>query len=119
MNHTTFIPDLYKAVDKQDVYKISEFLTLDTVMFFANMPPVRGKMETGNFLTGFFSSIKSISHSGLEYWFTEDVCFVKGNVTYVRPDDFTLTVPFSVLIKLRSGLIAEWHIFVDNSALFN
>ena len=119
MNHHTFIPELYKAVDAQDVYRISECLAADATMVFANMPPVAGKMEIGKFLTGFFQSIESIQHTEIEHWFTEDVCFVTGKVKYVRHDDHMLKVPFGVLLRLRGGLIAEWHIFVDNSALYS
>jgi len=118
MNQNTFIPELYEAVDARDVYKISEFLASDSTMIFANLEPVRGKMEISKFLTAFFQSIESIEHSGIEYWYTQDVCFVTGQVKYVRHDDFTLRVPFGVLLKLRGGLILEWHIFVDNSALY-
>jgi ketosteroid isomerase-like protein len=118
MNHNTFVSELYHAVDSQDVYSISEFLTSDATMTFSNLPPVQGKMEISKFLTGFFQSIESISHTELEYWFTQDVCFVTGKVKYVRRDDCTLRVPFGVLFKLRVGQILEWNIFVDNSALY-
>ena len=118
MNHNTFVTDLYNAVDSQDVYGISEFLTADATMNFANLPPVQGKMEIGKFLTGFFQSIESVSHSELEYWYTQDVCFVTGKVKYVRHDDYTLSVPFGVLLKLRAGQILEWNIYVDNSELY-
>jgi hypothetical protein len=118
MNQNTFVKELYSVVDAQDIGRLSSYLAEDSKFQFANIPAVIGKNNISQFLVGFYQSIKSISHSDLETWWKDDVCFVTGKVTYVRPDDFTLGVPFGVLLKFKGDLVSEWLIFVDNSELF-
>ena len=118
MNQDTFAAELYSVVDAKDASKLSAYLTEGSKFQFANMPAVTGKDNIRQFLEGFYQSIKSIKHSEIESWWKDDVCFVTGNVTYVRPDDFTLKVPFGVLLKFDGDLIREWLIFVDNSELY-
>jgi len=118
MNTNSFVDELYQAVDDQDVKKLTGYLTEDSLFQFANIPGVQGKQNISDFLTSFNQTIKSISHTELESWFKDGVSFVTGKVTYVRPDDFTLTVPFGVLLKFKGDLIKEWLVFVDNSELF-
>jgi ketosteroid isomerase-like protein len=118
MNQNTFVTDLYRAVDAQDVQKLTDHMTEDALFQFANLPAVVGRDNISGFLTGFYQTIKSIRHTEIESWFKDDVCFVTGKVTYVRPDDFTLTVPFGVLLKFNGDLVREWLIFVDNSELY-
>jgi len=118
MDQNTFVTDLYRAVDAQDVSKLAGYLTPDSKFQFANLPAVVGRDNISGFLTGFYQTIKSIRHTEIESWFKDDVCFVTGKVTYVRPDAFTLAVPFGVLLKFNVGLVREWLIFVDNSELY-
>jgi ketosteroid isomerase-like protein len=118
MNQNTFATELYSVVDAKDAGRLSSFLTEDATFQFANIPAVRGRENIKQFLEGFYQTIKSIKHSEIESWWKEDVCFVTGNVSYVRPDDFTLKVPFGVLLKFKGDFIREWLIFVDNSELY-
>ena len=118
MNQNTFATEIYRAVDSKDIDGILSFLTHDAHFRFANIPGAKGKDNIRDFLSAFYPTIKSIKHADLESWFTDGVCFINGNVTYVRPDDFSLNVPFGVLLRLNGDLIKEWLIFVDNSALY-
>ncbi len=119
MNHNTFFQDLYKAVDSQNVEKLADSMTEDGVFRFANIPAVEGRQNISQFLAGFYQTIKSIQHSNIKSWHIDDNAFVTGEVTYTRPDDFKLKVPFSVHFKFNGDRIKEWLIFVDNSALYN
>lgn len=118
MNKENFVKELYQAIDSMNTQKLVSSMTQNGTFRFANMPGVVGSENITAFLNGFFQSIKSIRHSELESWFVDKVVFVTGNVTYTRPDDFSLTVPFSVLLKMDGELIHEWLIFVDNSPLY-
>ena len=118
MNRDTFAVELYSVVDTMDAGRLSTYLTEDSQFRFANIPAVEGRENIRQFLEGFYQTIKSIRHSGIESWWKDDQCFVTGKVTYVRPDDFSLTVPFGVQLKLDGDLIQEWLIFVDNSELY-
>ena len=43
--------------------------------------------------------------------------YLQGQVTYTRHDGSQLSVPFANIFKLRDGLIGEYRIFGDFSAL--
>lgn len=118
MSQNNFIPEVYRAIDAQDSAKLVSYMTEDAIFKFANVPAVEGKQVIEAFLTGFFQSIKAINHTELEYWNAPDVWFVTGNVNYTRHNNTILRVPFAVLLRMRSGLIAGFHIFVDNSELY-
>ena len=118
MTQNNFIQNLYLAIDGMDTAKLVSQMTGDSSFRFANMPAVEGKPNITAFLDGFFQSIKGLAHSGLEFWNTADVWFVSGYVNYTRHDDSTLKVPFSVLLKMKSDLIKEFMVFVDNSELY-
>jgi hypothetical protein len=51
-------------------------------------------------------------------WESDDKIFQKLTVTYTRHDGSTLEVPAANILTLRDGLINEYLIYVDNSALF-
>lgn len=118
MNQNNFVPELYNAIDAKDTSRVVSNLIGDSIFRFANLPGVEGKENITSFLDGFFQSIKSIRHTELEYWNTDNVWFVTGNVNYTRYDDSVLKVPFGVLLKMKTDLIREFLIFVDNSELY-
>jgi ketosteroid isomerase-like protein len=113
-----FINKMYQAIDRKDTSGLMGFMTEDSIFRFANIPAVEGKDNIASFLDAFFAGIKSIRHSGIEYWNSGNAWFITGNVSYTRPDDFTLTVPFGVLLKMKGDLIKEYLVFVDNSSLY-
>lgn len=118
MTTENYIKELYRAIDGKDTAALVNAMTETGTFRFANIPGVQGKANITAFLDGFFQSIKSIRHSGLENWMAGGVHFVTGNVTYTRLDDFSITVPFAVILKMQGDLIHEWLIFVDNSPLY-
>ncbi len=115
-NH--YIPEMYKMVDAMDTPGFVNLFTDDGIFRWANMAPVIGKSDITAFLTGFFQSIKAISHTDLEYWEVPGVRFATGYVNYTRHDDSLLRVPFSVILKFEGVLINEFLIFVDTSELY-
>jgi hypothetical protein len=52
-----------------------------------------------------------------EHWQSGDTLIMRGQVTYTRHDDSQLNVPFANIFKLRDGLIGDYRIFGDFSAL--
>lgn len=118
MVNKNLIPDVYRAVDTADLQKLLSYMTDDAVFRFSNIPSVVGKKAIGEFLSGFYQAISSLSHSDLEYWYADNVWSAMGNVAYTRHDGTQLKVPFSVILKMNEGLIREYLIFVDNHELF-
>jgi ketosteroid isomerase-like protein len=118
MNQNNFVQELYNAIDAKDTSRVVSNMTGDSIFRFANLPGVVGKENIAAFLEGFYQSIKSIRHTDLEYWNTDNVWFVTGNVNYTRHDYSALKVPFGVLLKMKTDSIKEFLIFVDNSELY-
>ncbi len=109
---------LFKSIDEADVKTFLSYLDDDANFKFANLPVVSGQKNIGEFLDGFFKSIKSLEHKNLEVYELEDIRFVNGNVTYTRHDGSTLSVDYSNTLKLKGNKIYDYLIFVDNSDLY-
>ena len=109
---------MYSIVDTKNGAALAALMTEDGIFQFANMPPVTGRTEITAFLDQFYQSIKGISHEQVEDWMTDDTRFAIGRVTYTRHDDSTLSMPFSVVLRMQQGLIAEYLIFADTSELY-
>lgn len=118
MDKGTFVKDMYGIVDAKDGAALAALMTDDGIFRFANMPPVQGKEAIAGFLDQFFQSIKGIKHEQIEDWIVDNTRFAAGKVTYTRHDDSALAIPFSVILKMRGDLIAEYLIFVDASELY-
>ena len=113
-----FVSEVFQSVDKMDTAKFVSFFTPGGLFRFANIPAVEGIAAIETFVDGFFQSLKGISHSNLESWQAGEAIFVNGTVSYLRHNDTTLEVPFSCTWKMLDGLIDEYLIFVDSSALY-
>ncbi len=109
---------LFKSIDDADVKTFLSFLDANANFKFANLPVVSGQKNIGEFLDGFFKSIKSLKHKNLEIYELEGIRFVNGNVTYTRHDGSNLSVDYSNTFKLKGSKILDYLIFVDNSELY-
>jgi len=118
MTQDKYIPEMYRMVDAMDTPGFVNLFTADGIFRWANMEPVAGKENITAFLSGFFQSIKAISHTDLEYWQVPGVRFATGYVNYTRHNNSLLRVPFSVILKFKGDLINEFLIFVDTSELY-
>lgn len=118
MSTDNFIKNMYRVVDAMEGAKLAEMMTENGIFRFANIPAVEGREAIAAFLDNFYQSIKKIEHSRLEDWQVEDTRFATGIVTYTRYNDTTLSVPFSVILKMQGDLIHEYLIFVDTSELY-
>lgn len=113
------IQQLFHAIDKKDVDSFVSFLADDCRFAFGNNPAAEGKDATKETVSGFFSAIKGLTHSDLEFFEDKNAVIVKGNVTYTRRDDSQLTVPFCNVFRIENDLITEYLIYVDTSELFS
>jgi hypothetical protein len=109
---------LFNSIDNADVSTFLSYLDVDANFKFANIPVVSGTKNIGEFLEGFFKSIKSLKHKNLEIYELTGIRFVNGNVTYTRHDGSTLSVDYSNTFKLKGNKIKDYLIFVDNSELY-
>jgi limonene-1,2-epoxide hydrolase len=113
------IEELFKAIDSKDADKFVLFLTEDARFRFANMPQISGRDNIRSEVSQFFSSVKSMNHRILKTWDTEEVIICEGEVTYTRLDDSQITFPFANIFRMKEGLITDYRIYVDASALYH
>lgn len=109
---------LLAAVDAKDTPRFLTFLAGDASFRFANSPAVVGQAAVGAMVGGFLGSIKAVRHVIGETWAPPGRAICEGVVTYTRHDDSTLTAPFVNVFVLRDGLVADYRIYVDASALY-
>jgi ketosteroid isomerase-like protein len=115
----TQLPALFAAIDQRDVSGFSQFLSPDAVFRFSAQPEVAGKAAVSAAVQGFFEAIAGIEHTLERSWELSDALVCEGQVTYTRLDGHRVTVPFANVLKLApDGLIGEYRVYVDASALF-
>jgi hypothetical protein len=51
-------------------------------------------------------------------WQAEDAVICRGEVTYIRHDGSTLTVPFANVFRMDGDKVRDYRIYMDASALF-
>lgn len=110
---------LFATIDAMDADAFAAHLTEDGVFRWGSLDPVRGRPAVREFVAGFFSGFRSLSHRLHQTWeiAEDDVVFVQGEVTYVLPDRVEVTVPFLNLCRLRGDEVAEYLIYADPTPL--
>jgi ketosteroid isomerase-like protein len=110
---------VFAVIDARDAAAFVALLTADGQFRFGNAPTLIGSDAIRASVSGFFGAIGSCSHRLIRTW--SGPCWVacEGEVTYVRHDGSTITVPFANVFELRGTLIAVYRIYIDNSPLFS
>lgn len=112
------LDDLFAAIDAMDADRFAGFLAPDCSFRFGNLPPVEGRAAVRDFVAGFFGALGGIRHEVVGRIEVPGRAAMHGFVTYVRKDGSTLRVPFANVFRLEGGLVHDYLIFIDNSALF-
>lgn len=113
-----WVDSLFAAIDRQDAAAFAAFLAEDARFTFGNLPAVTGRGAIREFVAGFFSSIRALSHSVPDAWQAGDAVMCRGEVTYIRHDGSTLTVPFANVFLMSGGAVRDYRIYADTSALY-
>lgn len=113
-----WIADLFAAIDRQDDAAFGGFLAEDARFVFGNLPAVEGRAAIRDFVAGFFSGIRALSHSVPDAWQAGEVLICRGEVTYTRHDGSTLTVPFANVFRMEGDRVRDYRIYMDASALY-
>ena len=117
MDTPKWVSDLFRAVDSMDADGFVRFMAEDVFFRAGSAEPLRGKAAVRDDIGSLFSKIKGINHELSDTWVHGNVIVVHGTVTYTRPDETTLTVPFADIWKMKDDLIQEYLIFIDNAKL--
>jgi hypothetical protein len=110
---------LFAVIDRKDVAAFTQFLAPDCFFRFGNGAPVIGREAIAAAVAGFFGAVGDLSHRLIDWWPVAAGLVCHGMVRYTRLDGSALEAPFSNVLYLSdSGLIQQYLIFTDNSALF-
>ena len=109
---------LFDAIDNRDAARFAGFLAPGVSFRFANADTVNGRSEVAEAVSGFFASIRALSHDVQRIIHQAPYVICEGRVTYTRHDASELEVPFLNLFEIRDGLIEDYRIYIDASALY-
>lgn len=110
---------VFAVIDARDAAGFVALLTADAQFRFGNAPTLVGSDAIRAAVSGFFAAIGSCSHRLIRTWSGPAWVACEGEVTYLRHDGSTVTVPFANVFELRGKLIAVYRIYIDNSPLFS
>jgi len=110
--------EMFAALDAGGVPGLFPWLDEDVCFRFAGYPPGRGREQFAATWAGMSGHITSLHHELAQSWDLGDEAICRGEVTYGLDDGRQLSVPFVNVFKLRDGLISEYLVYVDASAVF-
>ena len=118
MNTPDWVPQMFAAIDAMDADAFASFLADDACFRFGNAPAVTGRTNIRDAVGGFFGAIKALRHRLLHTWAHSDAVICEGEVTYTRPDDSEVTIPFANVLQIADGRVSAYHIYIDMTPLY-
>jgi hypothetical protein len=118
--------DLYsKSVDRKDAAGFARAFTPDGWVQFGNWPRTAGREAITAAIAQFFDGFQSLSHRSVGRWLDGRTLVLEAEVTYVRHDDRTVTVPACTIFRLAAApgsdgapQAKECRIYVDLAPLY-
>ena len=118
--------DLYaNHVDHKDAAGFAAAFTPDGWVQFGNWPRTSGREGITAAIAQFFSGFQSLSHTSVGQWLDGTTLVLEAEVTYLRHDGRTVTVPATTIFRLAPTLSAggtpqakECRIYVDLTPLY-
>ena len=118
--------DLYaNAVDKKDAAGFAAAFAPDGWVQFGNWPRTQGREAITAAIAHFFSGFQSLSHRSAGQWLDRGTLVLEAEVTYLRHDGRTVTVPATTIFRLAgepseegNPQANECRIYVDLTPLY-
>jgi hypothetical protein len=118
--------DLYsKSVDRKDAAGFARAFAPDGWVQFGNWPRTTGREAIIAAIAQFFEGFQSLSHRSVGQWFDGRTLVLEADVTYLRHDGRTVTVPACTIFRLAADpgpdgkpLAKECRIYVDLGPLY-
>ena len=118
--------DLYtNAVDRKDAAGFAAAFATDGWVQFGNWPRTEGREAITAAIAQFFDGFQSLSHKSVGAWLDARTLVLEAEVTYLRHDGGTVTVPACTIFRLAArpseeGLpqAKECRIYVDLTPLY-
>jgi len=115
------IQRVFEAGEAMDVQRFSERFTEDSLYQFGNEPIVKGRegIVNAKSIDTFNKTVRSIKHHVKNTWEIGDILIVEMEVTYVRGDGKSFTLPACDVVQFSRDLVQEMRIYMDISPVFS
>ena len=118
--------DLYSnAVDRKDAAGFAAGFAPDGWVQFGNWPRTTGREAITAAIAQFFAGFQSLTHRSVGSWLDGRTLVLEAEVTYVRHDGNTVTVPACTIFRLApepspagQPQASECRIYVDLTPLY-
>jgi hypothetical protein len=114
-----------KSVDRKDAAGFARAFTPDGWVQFGNWPRTTGREAITSAIAQFFDGFQSLSHRSVGRWLDGRTLVLEAEVTYVRHDGRTVTVPACTIFRLAAApggdgapQATECRIYVDLAQLY-
>lgn len=98
-----------------DIEEFLGFFSDTTVFRMGNADPVVGRDAISAWVGSYLSSVVGTTHEVVTIWESEDAFAVRINVTYRMRGGQHITLPAVTEIRLSSGVLTDYLIFMDPS----
>ena len=115
MPNDDWINSLFDSINIKDTEGFCKFMTLVGKFRYGSQPPVKGAAAVNEYVEGFFSMIKSLTHD-ITFTRTLDdgaTMLVGGDVIYTCFDDTVVSIPFLNKLDMEGELISKYHVYAD------
>jgi limonene-1,2-epoxide hydrolase len=109
---------LFTFIDAMDLESFLSFISKDGTFRFGSAPAVVGHDAIQDVVGGFFESIAGLRHVLKRTIVSGSTIICEGEVTYTRLDDSSITLPFTNIFEVSSGVISEYKIYIDITPLY-
>ena len=118
--------ELYsKSVDRKDAAGFARAFARDGWVQFGNWPRTSGREAITEAIAQFFAGFQSLTHRSVGQWLDGCTLVLEAEVTYLRHDGRTVTVPACTIFRLAAAPSAdgspqakECRIYVDLAPLY-
>lgn len=116
--HSDIVERMFTAVEKRDLDTYLTFFTEDAEYRAANLPPVFGHKGIAEFAKPMMDMFTKVDHIVKDVWQSGDVICCELDLTYVRKDGKSVTVPCCDIIRLQGGKVKSLRAFLDPGPAF-
>jgi hypothetical protein len=110
---------MFEDIDRMDAAAWADWLTDDARFRFGNGDETTTRDAARQGLADFYGMIDGVSHRMLDHWEDGATTIVRSDVTYVRKDGTTVTVPIVTIYHERDdGKIDDYRVYGDVAPVF-
>ncbi|MFI6091142.1 nuclear transport factor 2 family protein [Streptomyces sp. NPDC051218] len=114
------VAKIFADIDSRDPDRFVAHLTEDVRFRFGNAPETVGREAVRQAVSAFYGTIAGLRHDLHDVWLVPGggVIVVRADVTYLRHDGRTVTLPNADILRVHGSRIREWLIYIDLGPLY-